>query len=99
MRTTTVSKQHPVIRRSDGAVVAWKYRVTLAEGEQSTFDDLVVAADGERRPEAWTRRMLDELIAGHLAEQPPGLVKLHAILDARLAVVEIHDFDIEGMAP
>jgi hypothetical protein len=91
MRTETISHVRPVVRRADEVVVAWIFRLTLAEGGETAFDDVPV--DVARKPlAAWTRTELDTLFA-RAAKEHVRAVELHQ----RLAVEERADFDLGSL--
>lgn len=106
MRTKSVSNIRPLTRRGSDTVVGWIFRLTLEDGDQSIFDDILYEVPpADHRPlGTWSQRGLIALLNAISQLQPephghPAVAKLHERLDARMAVEERRGFDLRDLEP
>jgi len=103
--TFTVSHIRPIVRRADDVVVAWRFRLTAAEGDASAFDDLAAPIAVPVPFNQWTqtavqsfcnlfvqRAQEDRVTVDPEAKQ--RIQRLRELVAARLATVERTDLDI-----
>lgn len=100
MRASTVSHFHPIVRRTDQAVLAWVFRLTLEEAGVSAYENITVAVpeDQQRSFARWTQSgvlaFCDVAVA---VASEPRILALHDVLDQRMAAEERPDLDIGGL--
>ena len=104
-RTQTVSRVHPIVFRGTDLVRAWIFRVTVAQGDQTAFEDATIDLDpAERKPlKAWTQGEVMALVNVAIAGWPDGkplhprVIGVHQVLDQRLLIEEQMDFDVGSL--
>lgn len=96
MRTHEVSRIRPVTIRDSNTVVAWIFRLTLREGEQSAFDEITVEQQTQRPLDEWRKGDVGALVTEAVARHPRARA-LHETLNARLAIEERAEFDVNSL--